>query len=94
MNEVKKEILHTHLLSPQESEFRPGKPVHVASIQERAETLAAKFTGLSNKPDKPQVEKYNDGLTKYLLLISHFTLHGLHWFLFSVNDSSICLTQP
>lgn len=67
----------TRLLSQQESEFRPAEPVHVASIQERAEILAAKFTGQSDKPDKPQVEQCNEGLTDCLVFFSHSVLHGL-----------------
>lgn len=38
-------------------------PVRVDNIQERAETLAAKFIGRCNQPDKPEVEQYSDELT-------------------------------
>lgn len=70
----------THLLSSQESELRCVEPAHVTNVQERAEMLAAKLTGQSDKPDKPQVEQHNDGLTNSLALFSLLVLHGLGWF--------------
>lgn len=69
------------------------EPVHFANIQERAEMLAAKFTGQSNKSDKPQVEQYSDGLTNEMVLFLHLVLHGPDWFLNSVKYFLTSLTQ-
>ncbi|XP_060734115.1 protein-methionine sulfoxide oxidase mical3a isoform X3 [Tachysurus vachellii] len=43
--------------SYRESEFRSVEPIRFANIQERADMLATKFTGQSNKTEKPQPMK-------------------------------------
>ncbi|KAM9481260.1 protein-methionine sulfoxide oxidase mical3a isoform 2-T3 [Clarias gariepinus] len=57
--------------SSRERDFRSMAPVRVDNIQERAETLAAKFIGRCNQPDKPEPMKKPSRFFLQQWLLSH-----------------------